>query len=304
MNEDTASTPHALLKRIVVGTDYSPAARRAVWHAGRLARQHQANLHIVHAQPDWNLFSRTISGTPEQFNAVAAHAEEALRRELAWLEAELGVHARGENRTGRASEVLRSVIREREPHLVIAGARGEHEVPEMAPLLGGTALKLLAFSPVPTLIVRGPAEPYRTALAAVEGSGEGARHLIRWVHTLVSDGECHIVHAFDVPYAQRLRAHGMDEAGMHECQANARKCACAVLDELIGATGTTDVRMHAHLIRGEAVGAVLGEIANRKPDVVILGRHQHPRRELNVATLGSVALRVAYHAPGDVLIVP
>jgi nucleotide-binding universal stress UspA family protein len=232
------------------------------------------------------------------------HAENALRLELAWLETTFGVTARGENRSGRASEVLRSVVREIEPHVLVAGAHGEHYTPEMAPLLGGTALKLIASAPVSTLIVRGADGPYRNALAAVETSSDRARALIQWAHALIEDGDCHIVHAFDVPYAERLRAHGMAEARLRECQAEARQSADSVVDELVAAIEAKHLRLHAHLICGKAVSAVLAAIESLKPDLVILGKHQHPARELRLATLGGTALRIAYHAPGDVLIVP
>lgn len=295
---------NAIVKRILVATDYSAAARQAVWRAGRLARRHNAHLHLVHAQPDWNLFSQISAGTPEQFRAVASHAENALREELEWIEATFNVHARGENRIGRASEVLHAVVREIEPHIIIAGARGEHDVPQMAPFLGGTALKLIAFAPVPTLIVRGPEQPYRSALAAIEGASEGARALVQWAGTLLEGGECHVVHAFDVPYAERMRAHGVPEAAVMECQANIRRDSGAILDALVSEIGETELRLHAHLICGEVVGALLAEIDSRKPDIVILGKHQHPPRHPHLAALGSVALRIAYHAAGDVLVVP
>jgi universal stress protein E len=304
MSNETSGDFRATVKRIVVATDYSPAARKAVGRAGRLAQEHSAYLHLVHAQPDWNLFSQTASSTAEQYNAVMAHAEDALRLELAWLETTFGVAARGENRTGRASEVLRSVVREIEPHLVIAGAHGEHHTADMAPLLGGTALKLVASAPVPTLIVRSADAPYRNALAAVGTQREGARRLIRWAHALIRDGDCHIVHAFDVPYAARLRAHGMTEARLHACQMEVHQGASAVVEELVSAAGENGLRLHAHLICGEPVSVVLAEIENRSPDLVILGKHQLPPRDLRLASLGGIALRIAYHAPGDVLIVP
>jgi nucleotide-binding universal stress UspA family protein len=133
---------------------------------------------------------------------------------------------------------------------------------------------------------------------------EAARRLILWAHTLVESGACHIVHAFDVPYVARLRAHGLAEASLQKCRADVGKSASAVVDDLVAATGETDLRLHAHLVCGDTVGAILAEIAVRKPDVVILGKHQHPPREVRLVALGSVALRVAYHAPGDVLIVP
>jgi nucleotide-binding universal stress UspA family protein len=49
---------------------------------------------------------------------------------------------------------------------------------------------------------------------------------------------------------------------------------------------------------------VLAEVGRCKPDVVVVGRHGHPPREHRLRSLGSVALRIAYHAAGDVLIVP
>lgn len=292
-----------ILKRILVATDYSAAARRAVWRAGDLARQHGAHLHLIHAQPDWNLFSMNAAGTAEQFKAIAAHAEEALRVELGWLETTFGITARGENRVGRASQVLRSVIAEFEPHLIVAGAHGEHDSPQMAPLLGGTAAKLIAFSSVPTLIVRGPEQPYRVALAAIEALGEDSRQLLEWAHVLIRTGECHLVHAFNAPYAARMRAHGVSEGSVRECEADVRKSAAAIVEELLTTPGCAGLRLHAHLINGEPVSAVLTEIANTRPDLVVLGKHRHPPRDVHLASFGSVAFRIAYHAPGDVLVV-
>ena len=292
-----------IMKRILVATDYSASARRAVWRAGDLAREHGAHLHLIHAQPDWNLFSTSTAGTADQFKAVTAHAEQALGRELNWLETTFGIAARGENRVGRASQVLRSVAAEFEPHLIVAGAHGENEPPQMAPLLGGTAAKLIAFSSVPTLIVRGPEQPYRVALAAIEAPGENSRQLLEWTHLLLRSGDCHLVHAFNAPYAARMRAHGVAEDSVRECEADVRKSASAIVEELLMTPGCAGLRLHAHLINGEPVSAVLTEIANSKPDLVVLGKHRHPPRDVHLASFGSVAFRIAYHAPGDVLVV-
>jgi nucleotide-binding universal stress UspA family protein len=292
-----------VIKRILVATDYSNAARRAVWRAGDLARKHGAQLHLIHAQPDWNLFSMNAAATAEQFKAVTAHADQALRNELAWLETTFGINARGENRIGRASQVLRSVIAEYEPHLMVAGAHGEHDSPPMAPLLGGTAAKLIAFSAVPTLIVRGHEQSYRVALAAIERPGDASLQLLEWAHLLIPSGECHLVHAFSAPYAARMRAHGVPEASVRACEADIRKSGSAIVEELLSMSGYDELRLHAHLINGEPVGAVLTEIASSKPDLVILGKHRHPPRDVHLASFGSVAFRIAYHAPCDVLVV-
>jgi nucleotide-binding universal stress UspA family protein len=301
----SAVSTEVRLKRILVATDYSPAARLAVSRAGQLARQHEAHLHLVHVQPDWDLFAHSGPAAAEHLQALTKHAEQALKRELAYLEATFGIQARGENRSGRASHVLRSAAAEFEPHLIVAGARGEHDLPNMAPFLGGTALKLIAYSPWPVLIVRSSAvTPYRVSLAAVECSSESARRLVHWAKVLLREGECHVVHAFDVPYVDRMRAHGIPESAINSCNKDVREAASAVIKDVLDEAGDPHCRIHAHLVGGEPVASLLAEIERRQPDVVVLGKHEHPPREHHMRSLGSVALRIAYHAPGDVLVVP
>ena len=306
MSSDTvAGQSAAVLKRILVATDFSPAARLAVWRAGRLAKQNDAYLHLIHAQPDWNLFARSTPNAAEHYRAVGEQAEQALGEELEFLEATFGIHARGETRMGRASQVLRSAAAEIEPHLVVAGARGEHDSPMMAPFLGGTALKLISYAGCPVLIVRKPAGgPYSVAVAAVEGSGPAARGLVLWAGSLLGEGDCHIVHAFDVPYVERMRKRGVSEAAIQSCSEEVRAAAEGFIKDVLDAGSGLGLRLHAHLVCGEPVGALLAEIERRRPDLVVVGKHQHPPREHHLDSLGSVALRIAYHAPGDVLVVP
>jgi nucleotide-binding universal stress UspA family protein len=295
-----------VLKRILVATDFSAAARLAVWRAGQLAKQNDAYLHLVHAQPDWNLFARATPSGAEHYHAVGEHAEQALGEELAYLEATFGIHARGETRMGRASQVLRTAVAEVEPHLIVAGARGEHDSPMMAPFLGGTALKLITFIGSPVLIVRKPGVgPYTVAVAAVEGSCPAAEELVLWARSLLGEGDCHIVHAFDVPYVERMRKRGISETAIQSCSEEVRKAAEGFIKNVLDAgAGSSRQRLHAHLVCGEPVGALLAEIDRRQPDLVVVGKHEHAPREHHIDSFGSVALRIAYHAPGDVLVVP
>lgn len=294
-----------VLKRILVATDFSAAARQAVWRAGQLAKQHDAHLHLVHAQPDWNLFARASSSGAEHYRAVVEHAEQALQDEITYIEATFGIHARGENRMGRASQVILAVVAEVEPHLLVVGARGEHNSPAMAPFLGGTALKLIAYAGSPVLVVRKPsAAPYAVAVAAVECSSAAARALVQWAMALLGPGDCHIVHAFEVPYVERMRKRGVSETAIRLCTEEVRNAAKSVIDEILDDEPGPGQRLHAHLVCGEPVGAVLAEIARCQPDLVVVGKHEHPPREQHLSALGSVALRIAYHAPVDVLVVP
>lgn len=293
------------LRRILVATDFSAAARLALWRAGQLAKQNDAYLHVVHARPDWNQFAPTSGVAHEHYRAITEECENALRAELAYLETTFGLHARGETQVGRASQVLRSAIAQTEPHLVVVGARGEHDAPAMVPLLGGTALKLIAYADRPVLIVRSSgAGAYKTAVTAVEHLSAAARDLVRWACTLLGEGDCHIVHAFDAPYSARMRRHGVSEEAVRACSESVRTDAKAFIDEMLDLEGAAGQRLHAHLVCGEPVTAVLSEVTRCAPELIVVGKHGHPPREQLLRPLGSVALRIAYHATVDVLMVP
>lgn len=206
---------------------------------------------------------------------------------------------------GPASRVLHAAAAEDSAHLVIIGARGEHDTPAMAPFLGGTALKLATSVAAPVLIVRKPGVgAYSVAVAAVEGTQAAARALLRWATLLMSEGDCHVVHAFDVPYGIRMRKQGVAEGTIRAYGQDIRAAAASVIGEVLSSEPRAKHRLHAHLVRGETVGALLAEIERLQPQLVVVGRHEHSPREYHIGSFGSVAVRVAYHVPDDVLIVP
>ena len=143
----------AFLGRILVATDYSVSGRSAVARAAQLAKQSHAELHIVHSAPDWNLFSRSPM-RQQYYESVTRHSEIALHNELDWIHNAFGVSARCDLQLGGASQTILRVISEFEPHLLVLGARGEHAPPVAPASLGGTALKLIARTSLPLLLVR------------------------------------------------------------------------------------------------------------------------------------------------------
>ncbi len=292
------------LNRILVATDFSPASQRAVTRAAELAREHAATLHLVHATPEWSLFSRWASARPQHYEQITRSAQTELDRELTRVQSTFSVDADGSVQKGKASEVIVSAIRAIEPDLVVAGARGEHQ-PLYAPAaLGGTSLKLLFRAEHPLLFVReGPPLRYRTSIAAVNEPTDLSKRIVLWAGALVPSGNCHIVHAYDAPYSERMRLCGIDSVAIEACIGDTEAAARASLDKLVAAA-VTDEHAHLHLVQGNPLGILVTEIARHCPQLVIIGRHEPERGESLHNPIGSMGLRMAYHIPVDVLVVP
>jgi nucleotide-binding universal stress UspA family protein len=293
-----------LLNRILVATDYSVAGRRAVNRAGQLAKQLGTALHLLHATPDWNLFARWTSGQPQHYDEITLHAQSAMRDEVNHVLREFGVHAQGEIQLGKASEVITRAIDSYQPSMVVAGARGEHE-PHSAPAaLGGTSLKLFWRMKGPLLFVRGDeSPPYRTSLAAVQPASELSRELVLWGTALVPGGDCHVVHSYDAPYSERMRLCGTSTAAIEACILATETEARRGLDRM-PAAASPNSNVHLHLVHGNPLGNLVTAIAHYCPQLVVVGRHESERRQPPHESYGSTGLRMAYHTPVDVLVIP
>ena len=293
----------AFLSRLLVATDFSPASRLAADRAAQLASQHGAELHLVHAAPDWSLFSRWTHTRQQDHEAITAHAQSAIRAEIARLERQFGVHARGEVQLGRASRVIVRKASEYHPSVIVAGARGEHQ-PRISPeSFGGTTLKLLLHTDCPLLLVRGwDAKPYRVSIAAVHDTCDVSRRVVQWASALVGAGDCHVMHAYEVPYIERTRASGVSNASIDEAVLATESAARRILGDAITAA-TSEAHLHQHVVRGNPLGCLVTEIARNQPSLVVLGRQETDSGE-SFEPFGTEGLRMAYHCPVDTLVVP
>jgi nucleotide-binding universal stress UspA family protein len=292
-----------LLNRILAATDFSPASRLAVTRAAQLASQYKCDLQLVHATPDWNLFSRWTSARREHYDAVTLQAQSLMRGEVNWVLQEFGVHARGDIQVGKASHVVARAAASYEPSLIVAGARGEHR-PRISPeSFGGTTLKLLLHMEYPLLLVRGwDFKPYRVSLAAVHEACDVSRHVVLWGSSLVGSGDCHMLHAYEAPYFERTRACGIDKIAMDECVLATEAAARRIVED-VTTSAAPGAHIHPHVIRGNPLGVLVTEIARYQPTLVVLGRQEAKPADSH-EPFGTDGLRMAYHCPVDTLVLP
>ena len=289
-----------ILKRILVATDLSTAAHHAVMRAGQLASQWGADLYLVRVRPSWNLFGSGRDTSGEGYEHIAHSADSRLRAVLADLEANFGVHARCDFRLGRTSNIIAAMVAEHDPHLVVIGVRGEHDTGEIGPCLGGTALELLTRFEQPLLLVRGAtAAAYTTSLVALDTASALSQRAVLWGTGLVQGGDCHVLHAYDMPYVEHSKRAVIE--GQRQMRQAYEEAITSVQEALCAAEGA--VRVHRYAVRGEPVATMLAEITLHAPQLVVIGKRDPQAPHVQEGMIHGVGFRIAYHAPVDVLII-
>lgn len=293
------------LHRILVATDFSAAGHAAVARAGQLATQYHSQLTVFHATPDWTLFSQRATAHQAYYADITRNAEELMRSEVSWLGQKYGVTtARGEIYRDRATLGIARIIESFQPSVLVVGAGGEHIVPEGGAMLGGTALKLISRVTLPLLFVRkSPNAAYSSTLAAIGGDVSAARRLTQWASTLAGSGACHVVRAYEAPYADRMRLCQYGDAEIAQAAEEQRRI--AQLDcEAVEHTLPPGTLLTVHVVRGTPVQAVLQQVKECAPELVVVGQHPHHADEHPGAWAAGLGTRIAYHCPTDVLMVP
>jgi nucleotide-binding universal stress UspA family protein len=291
----------ALLNRILAATDLSIAGQQAVMRAGQLATQWQAALRIVHARPDWNLFARWRPASPQAYQLIARRTDEQLGALQAQITAEFGIRARWDSRLGRASDVIAAMAAEFEPSLVVIGARGEH-AGEDGSGTGGTAFKLLSRLGYALLLLRNTdTSPYTRSVVTVDGPTPLARRAVLWGTSLVRGGDTCIVHAYRIPYVERMRSPDQADSMSGQELQQSTGAAQEVLAEVRGAADPS-TRIETQAVYGDPLVATLREVTQLSAQVVVVGKRNVQTPLVQGGSIGSEAFRIANETPTDVLI--
>jgi nucleotide-binding universal stress UspA family protein len=295
-----------MLNTLLVATDFSVAARRAVLRAALLAKQARAKLYVLHVLPERSLVERLLQRGDVDHSAMAAGADRALQSELEAIREHTDVPAISLVREGTAQKTITGVADEIGATLVILGAHGERQSAQSARMLGGTALKVLTRTSLPLLLVRRDVPgSYYKILAAVDDTEEATRVLSAAAEFNGARSVCQALHVFEVPFAERLRAHHIKEATIGAYAEREHDRVQQSLQRRLDVLECAR-RIAPIVLRGSTPETLLSEIRKREPDLVVLGK----RRRLPDSGgkddhyFGSVRLRVAFETTTDVLLIP
>jgi nucleotide-binding universal stress UspA family protein len=135
---------------IVVGTDFSEGAQRALEHAVRLARNSGARLAVVHAYEDGSGTSRAME---DRAPLLSTQLQDAVAGTSASRD---GVQVEHFLLRGAPWQKLLNVAVEVGADLIVVGATGQHGGAAVGPALGGVVHRVIASSTRSVLISRPP----------------------------------------------------------------------------------------------------------------------------------------------------
>lgn len=194
-------------RKILVATDFTPASDLAVQRAAALAARFKSELRIVHAIPPLGLWEGMLPSRQQWNDEISARAAPSLKDRASRITAKSMAVSTG-LLIGRASTAIARAAAEYEPDLVVIGARGTGRLP-MKSGLGGTASKLLRTARRPLLLVRRPDVGLPQRVLAALDLADSSESVALWADRIVGGREFTVIHVFEAPYADRLRAYGV-----------------------------------------------------------------------------------------------
>ena len=255
-------------KRLVVGTDGSDTAMRAVDHAAQLAVKVGGELIVMHALPK----RKRPPGQRERVTASYEIGASILRDAASWYRDRVDV--RSLLREGPAGDALVAAAREEDADLLVVGNRG---LGTRKLLMGNVPARVAQQAPCTVLIVHTTdsveGEPYSKILLATDGSS-GGNEAARLGGTLaaVVGAEVRLLHVGD------------PERGRTVLEDVARSLTVPALGRTVG---------------GDPAARIVETAREEGCDLVVVGRSTVRPRRLRPG----IPSRVARHAPAHVLLV-
>ncbi|GAA1898222.1 universal stress protein [Actinomadura bangladeshensis] len=276
---------------IVVGTDGSGIAERAVdWAAADAARRHRP-LHIVHAAQIWPYQVRRF--TPPAESESVSRAGRAV---LVESEKRVRTHWPGLRvTTALQVNAAPDALRDESEHAfeLVVGQRGRGGFAGL--LLGSVSLRVAGHSAVPVVVVRGAAGTGRGEVAVGYDIEDEAGDALEYAFdaAAVRGARLRVVHAWQISAGLAESGYSIDEDRMNDERRGRIIADYAPLHERYPL-----VEVVNEVLVGHPVSILSG--VSRAVDLLVVGASRHRR---GVPRLGSVGHGVIHHAECPVAVV-
>lgn len=291
------------LQNLLVATDFSAEAAKALERSALLAAALDARLLLLHALDMGALDDLRLWLDGKEPSVVAASMAEQAERQIAEQAAALalahGIVVRGGVRQGEALQQIIAAARESEAGLLVIGRRGLSGLHRA--LLGSTAERVARRADLPVLMVnRPPQGPYRRVLVPVDFSAWSLPAL-QLAQQLAGDAEIVLMHGLELVSVGQLRLADVAEEKIQHYRLQVRLQAVARLVELAAQAGLRPSAQPPSTPDGASPWVLIVEEARRLDcDLIVIGRHG--RHYIDELLLGGTTRVVLAESDCDVLV--
>lgn len=291
---------------VLAATDFSSAAEQAVRRAAHLARDLGAPLVLVHVHEApvlgavWRQLQTWMPGVsgPEA-QALEEAAQSRLLALATAVQAETGRPAASRLLHGRAAVAVAEAAASCAAQLVVIGARGEHGLAEA--VLGSTAERLLHSVACDLLLVREYGGRDYARMLLPTDLGPESREAVRRLRRLLPKVDSVLLHAYELPYENKLAYAGVEAARLEELHRRAQAELQLALQALAREVGHSDLPGVCKVMHGYAPAVIAAQADALGVDLIALSAGS--RSALERVVLGSVCLHLALESPCDLWLV-
>lgn len=299
------------LRRILVGTDFSPESQIALEHALRVARHVRAQVILAHAGTAIDAADAALAPESaallEYERIVAEHVAEN-REQLAALVA--SVRARGVDASIREVEGfpdtgIAEAADQVDADLVVIGTHGRTGLKRL--LLGSVAERVVRLCRRHVMVARPPggqegdATGYQRILVPTDFSPRAEMALELALDLAAPGGRLELLHAWSLPALTGSLVPGrVSESALEPVRASIEAGVREKGSALMARHARAGVHMELTVVNDPAARAI-DQRAETGHDLIVMGGHG--RRGLRRLILGSVAEATVRHAPCSVLVV-
>jgi nucleotide-binding universal stress UspA family protein len=290
------------LNAIVVATDFSTTARRATDRAAHIAREQALPLHLLHVIHG-NLLDDMkawLDNSGLWQIRMSQLTRKRLDDEVMRLMTELGgdLILLTQQVDGQPVPEICEQAAAVEAGLVVVGARGTNPLHHL--LIGTTAERLLGKTAVPLLVVRTEATaPYQRVLVPLDFS-PWSEHALAVAQAAAPGAHLVLMHSFSIPFEEKLRFAGVDDATLDHYRERARQDARDHLQALVDRHSLLPDQFTLSLTEGDAPMHIVMQASESGCDLIVIGKHG--RQAAEELLLGSVTRHVLAEAETDVLV--
>ncbi len=279
------------MKRILMATDLSARSDRAFARAMHLARDHQAELTIVHVVDE--------SLPAPIADAQGDAARQAIEAQVAADRGDATFPISIEVVFGRPYLDILEMSERQDAELVILGLHREDAFKDM--FRGTTAERVIRAGNAPVLLVKEPANrPYKKIMVGVDFSVY-SRRAIEFAVAFVPTGVFHLVHAFDVPFKGFAYGHDTRRGATKQHQLQFQKMIDEEMETFLAGVEPKAPKVQTAMQEGTVRDVIDKQVARLQPDLLVVGTHG--RTGVAHAFLGSVAEDLLRDPPCDVFAV-